>query len=88
MSSSQPTLFPVLNQGLFSSNFLDTKFTALQMWGDTALTDRIARAMAATQTAYEAAQRAGVFESKDEQKTEDKFIRPVLTSKLKTLPLH
>lgn len=78
MSSSQPTLFPVLNQGLFSSNFLDTKFAALQMWGDQALTDRIARAMAATQTAYEAAQRAGVFESKDEQKTEDKFIRPVL----------
>ncbi len=80
MSSSQPTLFPVLNQGLFSSNFLDTKFATLSMWADSALTDRIARAMAATQNAYEAAQRAGVFEAGDEQKTEDKFIRPVLTA--------
>lgn len=75
----QANLFPVLNQGLFSSNFLDTKFLEFSIWRDTSgVLDRTAQAQAAVRATYDAAQRAGVFEAKDEQKTEDKFIRPVL----------
>ena len=75
----QANLFPVLNQGLFSSNFLDTKFLEFSIWRDTTgVLDRTAQAQATVRATYDAAQRAGVFEAKDEQKTEDKFIRPVL----------
>jgi hypothetical protein len=35
MSPSQTNLFPVLNQGLFSTNFLDTKFLDFSIWNDT-----------------------------------------------------
>src|SRR3989441_10581319 len=78
MGPPQTSLFPVLNQGLFSSNFLDTKFLDFPIWRDTAgVLDRTAQAQAAVQATYDAAKRAGVFEARDEQKTEDKFIRPV-----------
>jgi len=76
---TQANLFPVLNQGLFASNFLDTKFLDFPIWHDTpGIVDRIAQVEAEVRAAYEAATRASVFEAKDEQKTEDKFIRPVL----------
>ena len=35
MSPSQTNLFPILNQGLFSTNFLDTKFLDFSIWNDT-----------------------------------------------------
>src|SRR5437899_1264063 len=79
MGPPQTSLFPVLNQGLFSSNFRDTKFLDFPIGRDTAgVLDRTAQAQAAVQATYDAAKRAGVFEARDEQKTEDKFIRPVL----------
>lgn len=79
MSPSQTNLFPVLNQGLFSTNFLDTKFLDFPIWNDTpGLQERNAQARELILAAYNAAKRAGVFEVRDEQKTEDKFIRPVL----------
>jgi hypothetical protein len=79
MGPSQINLFPVLDQGLFSSNFLDTKFLNFSIWQNTpGLFDRATQAQRAVLAAYESAKRAGVFEARDEQKTEDKFIRPVL----------
>lgn len=79
MGPSQINLFPVLDQGLFSTNFLDTKFLNFSIWQDTpGLLDRTAQTKTTVLEAYEAAKRAGVFEARDEQKTEDKFIRPVL----------
>jgi hypothetical protein len=78
MSAGQANLFPVLNQGLFSANFLEHKLLDSPIWSETPdVLSRIAQAKAAVQSAYEAARRAGVFEARDEQKTEDKFIRPV-----------
>lgn len=79
MSPSQTNLFPVLNQGLFSTNFLDTKFLDFSIWNDTpGLLERTSQARELILVAYNSAKRAGVFEARDEQKTEDKFIRPVL----------
>ena len=79
MSPSQTNLFPVLNQGLFSTNFLDTKFLDFSIWNDTpGLLERTSQARELILAAYNSAKRAGVFEARDEQKTEDKFIRPVL----------
>src|SRR3989442_10289320 len=79
MGPPQTSLFPVLNQGLFSSNFLDTKFLDFPIWREApGVLDRTAKAQASVQATYESAKRAGVFDAKDEQKTEDKFIRPVL----------
>ncbi len=79
MSPRQTNLFPVLNQGLFSTNFLDTKFLDFSIWNDTAgLLERTSQARELILVAYSSAKRAGVFEVRDEQKTEDKFIRPVL----------
>ena len=79
MSPSQTNLFPVLNQGLFSTNFLDTKFLDFSIWNDTpGLLERTSQARELILIAYSSAKRAGVFEVRDEQKTEDKFIRPVL----------
>jgi type I restriction-modification system DNA methylase subunit len=79
MGSSQINLFPVLDQGLFSTNFLDTKFLNFSIWQNTpGLLDRTTQTQRAVLAAYESAKRAGVFEAHDEQKTEDKFIRPVL----------
>ncbi len=81
MGPNQPNLFPVHNQGLFSSNFLETKFPRFFIWQDKpGLTERAAAAREAIRSAYETARRAGVFEARDEQKTEDKFLRPVLNA--------
>ncbi len=77
MRSDQPNLFPVLNHGLFSQNFLDKKLPDSSVWRDAlGLSERTTQAMAAIRSAYEGAKRAGVFDARDEQKTEDKFIRP------------
>jgi hypothetical protein len=79
MNPSQTNLFPVLNQGLFSTNFLDTKFLDFSIWNDTpGLLERTSQTRELILVAYNSAKRAGVFEARDEQKTEDKFIRPVL----------
>ena len=81
MNPTQTNLFPVLNQGLFSTNFLDTRFLDFSIWSDTpGLLERTSQARELILTAYNSAKRAGVFEVRDEQKTEDKFIRPVLKS--------
>ncbi len=62
MSPSQTNLFPVLNQGLFSTNFLDTKFLDFSIWNDTAgLLERTSQARGLILTAYNSAKRAGVF---------------------------
>lgn len=79
MGLTQSSLFPILNQGLFSANFLANKFPDSPIWRETpGVLDRLATAKAAIEVAHEAASRAGVFQARDEQKTEDKFIRPVL----------
>jgi hypothetical protein len=81
MSPDQIHLFPVLNQGLFSTNFLNTKFLDLPLWAETpGLQDRVRAAQSRIGNAYDEARQAGVFETRDEQKTEDKFIRPVLAA--------
>ena len=79
MSPRQTSLFPIANQGLFSSNFLHTKFLSLPIWRDTPeVLERIAHAQAAIRKAYAEAERVSLFDAHDEQKTEDVFIRPVL----------
>ena len=79
MRSDQQNLFPVLNQGLFSQNYLDKKLPDSSVWRDApGLSERTTKAMAAIRSAYKGAKRADVFDARDEQKTRNKFIRPVL----------
>ncbi len=76
---SEPNLFPVLNQGLFATNFLDTKFLELSIWQNTPeVLTRITEAYSAATAAYYDAARGSIFDARDEQKTEDKFVRPLL----------
>ena len=77
MSAGQSQLFPVLDQGLFSANFLHSKFLDFPIWQETpGAQARCTQALTGIRSLYDQAKRAGVFEARDEQKTEDKFIRP------------
>ncbi len=73
---SAPLVPPWDNQGLFSNHYLQTQFPALHQWAD--VDTDLRRRFATLKQIYAAARAANVFNTRNEQQTEDVFIRPVL----------
>jgi len=76
MQKEQSQIFTWDNQGLFSNNYLETKFPALEIWQNR--DDELKERFQCLKEIYAEAKTANIFDSKDEQKTENTFIRPVL----------
>jgi len=64
------------NQGLFSNHYLQTQFPSLPQW--TGLDAELKERFAALKRIYGEARAANIFNTRNEQQTEDLFIRPVL----------
>jgi len=73
---STPLVPPWDNQGLFSKHYLQTQFPVLPHWAGADADLR--RRFATLKQIYAAARAANVFNTRNEQQTEDVFIRPVL----------